>query len=447
MGRLLTLAVVLAVTAALVSAKEGDACFHRRLKKGGRCRQLSDCPAAPADLRQQCAFRRGDPAATVCCAAADAAPEAAAVPVAPGDKDRALPCYRVLQEVTDSDAAVEARSRGPPGTVARAMCQQYSRHSCAKKKAAFAFDDVTVEDFCESVNKTDQLIVGGRVARDKEFPHMALLGYGERRADIQYLCGGTLVSPRYVLTAAHCVYSGSTPVRWALLGTRERSDGGRLGGRPQLIPVAEHVKHPEYKPPLKYHDIALLRLARDVRFEAGFVRPACLDTEGGAEERHSTATATGWGLTEWEGEESSLLMTVTMNMTALRSCQRTYGTNSHGIPRGILESQVCAGSPGKDSCEGDSGGPLQAFPTRPYCMFHVLGIVSFGQFCGFNTPGVYTRVSHYVAWIESIVWPSGGSTGSGQGHGGGQGEGPPEWHDHPPEAKRHKSPQVSYWSR
>lgn len=51
-------------------------------------------------------------------------------------------------------------------------------------------------------------------------------------------------------------------------------------------------------------------------------------------------------------------MTVTMNMTSLASCQKSYGSNSRGIPRGIIESHLCAGSPGKDSCEVGSLGGL-----------------------------------------------------------------------------------------
>lgn len=88
-------------------------------------------------------------------------------------------------------------------------------------------------------------------------------------------------------------------MRWVVVGARERTDHDHPGARPQLIAVAERIKHPEYKPPLKYNDIALLRLAKDMSFEEGFVRPACLGTEPRSEQRHKTATATGWGLTEW----------------------------------------------------------------------------------------------------------------------------------------------------
>lgn len=75
-----------------------------------------------------------------------------------------------------------------------------------------------------------------------------------------------------------------------------------------------------------------------------------------------------------------------------------------------MPSMICAGDTlsgwNKDTCHGDSGGPLQIPHPRNECLFQVLGITSFGQGCAIaNTPGVYTRVSHYLNWIEDIVWP------------------------------------------
>lgn len=83
--------------------------------------------------------------------------------------------------------------------------------------------------------------------------------------------------------------------------------------------------------------------------------------------------------------------------------------HSTGIPRGIVPSMVCAGSPKdnwrQDTCQGDSGGPLQVhLPSSS--IFKVVGITSFGAGCGLiESPGVYTRVSHFIQWIENIVWP------------------------------------------
>jgi len=84
--------------------------------------------------------------------------------------------------------------------------------------------------------------------------------------------------------------------------------------------------------------------------------------------------------------------------------------SSTEVPYGITPSMICAGDSRnwtKDTCQGDSGGPLQiVHPSE--CLFQVIGVTSFGQGCGMiNIPGVYTRVSHYLSWIEDNVWPQG----------------------------------------
>lgn len=71
---------------------------------------------------------------------------------------------------------------------------------------------------------------------------------------------------------------------------------------------------------------------------------------------------------------------------------------------------ICAGDPRggwkKDACQGDSGGPLQIITSNTSCLFQVIGVTSFGIGCAsVDIPGVYTRVSHYLNWIEDIVWP------------------------------------------
>lgn len=76
---------------------------------------------------------------------------------------------------------------------------------------------------------------------------------------------------------------------------------------------------------------------------------------------------------------------------------------------GVSEGQYCAYDPkaGNDSCQGDSGGPLQFFSDNTSGIATVVGIVSFGIGCGSTLPGIYTRVAHYLDWIESVVWPNG----------------------------------------
>lgn len=97
-----------------------------------------------------------------------------------------------------------------------------------------------------------------------------------------------------------------------------------------------------------------------------------------------------------------------MNLTIveLGSCNQTHV--SIGLDRrlrnGLNSGQLCAFLATKDTCEGDSGGPLQLMDE--YKVSTVVGITSFGLSCGANVPSVYARVAFYLDWIENTVWPS-----------------------------------------
>ncbi|CAG2062816.1 unnamed protein product, partial [Timema podura] len=80
-------------------------------------------------------------------------------------------------------------------------------------------------------------------------------------------------------------------------------------------------------------------------------------------------------------------------------------TKTNALAQGILPSMLCAGelAGGKDTCQGDSGGPIQISNKNNHCIHYIIGVTSFGKFCaGKNAPGVYTRVSYFLPWIESI---------------------------------------------
>lgn len=107
-------------------------------------------------------------------------------------------------------------------------------------------------------------------------------------------------------------------------------------------------------------------------------------------------------------------MKVAVKVAQIDRCKQIYSnTEKKRLENGIQEQlQLCAGGTAKDTCQGDSGGPLQVSTknytldsTEPYCMYKIVGVTSFGKACGFH-PGVYTRVYHYVPWIEGIVWPN-----------------------------------------
>lgn len=112
-------------------------------------------------------------------------------------------------------------------------------------------------------------------------------------------------------------------------------------------------------------------------------------------------------------ERSTTLLKTTLITMPLSQCNETLleynkKANQKAFRNGIDQSQYCAHDPAQnnDSCEGDSGGPLQVF--SPYAdVPNVVGIVSFGVGCAIALPSVYTRVAFYVNWIQTHVWPNG----------------------------------------
>jgi secreted trypsin-like serine protease len=264
-----------------------------------------------------------------------------------------------------------------------------------------------------SCNVATSLIVGGENTKTGEFPHMAAIGW-QTFGKIEFNCGGSLISEKFVLTAAHC------------LKRRKRQEPNlvRLGeqnlnrdddrAQPQNFGVKRLIKHENYIANESYTDIALIELDREAIFTK-FVRPACLWQEAQISSR--TAIATGWGLLEFLGSQAEDLQKVTLSLLQNYQCSPFYNhiaKHTNELKWGIVDSQVCAAAVeggrlvgGKDTCRGDSGGPLQInFKDNP-CVYYVVGITSFSSIgCGEeNSPGVYTRVSEYIDWIESKVWP------------------------------------------
>jgi secreted trypsin-like serine protease len=280
----------------------------------------------------------------------------------------------------DAPQALErflAEGRDLTNAVARALLRVLERMTAAQRRALLV-----------AIGR-DPRIVGGQAVTIADHPWQVALIRGYMSSRSQF-CGGSLIAPNVVVTAAHCIVNPivqNNPARVDIVaGTEIFSEGG------ERLDVDAIFVHPQYNPANNDFDVAIVTLTAP----STLGRPVALDPQPVTQPVQ--AWVTGWGALSEGGLGTPDLLGVELPIVDTAACNQAASYNGD-----ITDQMICAGlrEGGKDSCQGDSGGPLTVGrgPTA-----RLVGIVSWGEGCARRLKyGVYTRVSSVAPWIQSFL--------------------------------------------
>jgi hypothetical protein len=236
-------------------------------------------------------------------------------------------------------------------------------------------------------------IVGGRKAEPGAWPwQVALVSRTSSQAYNGFFCGGSLIAPDWVLTAAHCLDETEATLIDVLAGTNLLSSNERR------IQADRLLIHPEYSAYSLDGDLGLLHLSEPLTYTT--IAPFVPGVDGD-EMNYLRGTVTGWGNMDpytWFGVFPDALQELSLPLIDYRACSSAWA-----YP--FTDKHICAGYEvmNKAVCNGDSGGPLMV--QKPDGEWRQVGITSAGQIgcVGSPLPDIFTRVGAYVGWIDACI--------------------------------------------
>lgn len=238
-------------------------------------------------------------------------------------------------------------------------------------------------------------IVGGRRALTNEYPYQVALET-ERRSiwsgssTFRQFCGASIINDRWIVTAAHCLQRQSVGRLRGVIGTNNLREMNRSS-----VAFEKLIVHENYDSNSVRNDIGLLKTRSSIRAAANgkYVSPICLPRQG--QQFTGQGVISGFGHVREGGPSSPLLLSTNLQIMPDSSCRAAY-SGEYSVPE-----MLCGGATGRDTCQGDSGGPFAQQTSNGWTL---IGITSFGRGCARpGVPGVYTRVSNYVNWINNQI--------------------------------------------
>ncbi|KAG7172929.1 Trypsin Blo t 3-like [Homarus americanus] len=227
-------------------------------------------------------------------------------------------------------------------------------------------------------------IIDGDDATPGEFPHQVSV-QRESSLGLIHVCGGTIVSVRFILTAAHCVSGMSHTTVKVVAGVTDLLDP-----KAQVAQAKHFIHHDSYNSITNSNDILLIKLKEELLLGT-LVQTLALPPNGEVVGEGAICTVIGWGAITKSGGVYETLQKVAVPVVSKESCRMSYGEAA------VDYNMICAGSSVGDACNGDKGGPL-------LCSGHLHGVASWGEGCG-NAfyPTVYMEVTYFRDWILKYI--------------------------------------------
>uniref|UniRef100_A0A8B9PHZ0 HGF activator n=1 Tax=Apteryx owenii TaxID=8824 RepID=A0A8B9PHZ0_APTOW len=242
-------------------------------------------------------------------------------------------------------------------------------------------------------------IVGGSSSLPGSHPWTAAIYIGDS------FCAGSLIQTCWVVSAAHCF--ANSPPKSTITVVLGQHIFNRTTDVTQTFEIEKYILHPQYSSLYSAYifcSAVLIKLKKNGQrcaVKSQFVQPICLPESNTVFPEQSKCQISGWGHKhENISDYSDVLQETLIPIIPEEKCRspEVYGTE-------ISENMFCAGyfDSKSDACQGDSGGPLACDKNE---ISYLYGVISWGDGCGrVNRPGVYTRVTNYVNWINEKIAP------------------------------------------